>query len=154
MGTAGQDTPRKRMAAHVLVRDEDGRVLLVEPTYEDSWLLPGGAVEADESPRAACAREAAEELGLDLPIGRLLCLEWHGPQAGLTEALMFVYDGGTIPATTPLRLAARELASSRWVEPAGVGELVADRLARRVHAALRAVELGRLVEMEDGAVIR
>ncbi|MDD9207760.1 NUDIX hydrolase, partial [Georgenia sp. 10Sc9-8] len=45
------------MAAHAVVRDDDGRVLLVEPTYEPGWILPGGAVEADESPRAACARE-------------------------------------------------------------------------------------------------
>ncbi|MCW2930382.1 MAG: ADP-ribose pyrophosphatase, partial [Actinomycetia bacterium] len=53
---------RKRMAASALFRDEAGRVLLVEPTYKPVWDLPGGAVEAEESPHAACRREVREEL--------------------------------------------------------------------------------------------
>ena len=63
---------RKRMAAGALFRDKDGRVLLVDPTYKPTWDLPGGAVEKEESPYAACRREVAEELGLDRPPGRVL----------------------------------------------------------------------------------
>lgn len=37
---------RKRMAVMVLFRDCGERILLVNPTYKDTWLLPGGAVEA------------------------------------------------------------------------------------------------------------
>jgi ADP-ribose pyrophosphatase YjhB (NUDIX family) len=62
--------PRKWMAAGVVIRDADGRVLMVEPTYKDAWEIPGGVVEADESPRAACRRELHEELGLPLEPGR------------------------------------------------------------------------------------
>lgn len=58
---------RKRMAAGALFRDVAGRVLLVEPTYKENWEVPGGAVEQDESPTAACRREVLEELGLDRP---------------------------------------------------------------------------------------
>jgi 8-oxo-dGTP diphosphatase len=29
--------PKKRMGAGVLLRDGQGRVLLVEPTYKESW---------------------------------------------------------------------------------------------------------------------
>jgi ADP-ribose pyrophosphatase YjhB (NUDIX family) len=70
------------VAADVLIRDEAGRVLLVDPTYKDGWDLPGGMVEANESPRAAAARELGEELGLTVPLGRVLAIEWappHGP---------------------------------------------------------------------------
>jgi hypothetical protein len=56
---------RKRMAATAFLRDGEGRVLLVNPVYKQTWDLPGGAVEAEESPHAACRREVAEELGLD-----------------------------------------------------------------------------------------
>ena len=56
--------PRKRMGAAVLLSDHDGRVLLVEPTYKDYWEIPGGSVEADESPYTAVVREIREELGL------------------------------------------------------------------------------------------
>jgi hypothetical protein len=52
--TAG--LPSKRMGAGVLFRNAAGDVLLVEPTYVDHWELPGGTVEADESPRAAAVR--------------------------------------------------------------------------------------------------
>lgn len=42
--------PRKRMAASMLFSNIEGEVLLVEPTYKQHWELPGGVVEADESP--------------------------------------------------------------------------------------------------------
>ncbi|MEV2220163.1 NUDIX hydrolase [Nocardia vinacea] len=45
--------PRKRMGAGALFVDDVDRVLLVEPTYMGYWELPGGVVEADESPYAA-----------------------------------------------------------------------------------------------------
>src|SRR5882724_3664785 len=67
---------RKRMAAGALFLDEDGRVLLVDPIYRETWDLPGGAVEAEESPQAACRREVAEELGLDRQPGRVLAVDW------------------------------------------------------------------------------
>lgn len=44
-----------------------GRVLLVQPTYKPTWEVPGGSVEAGESPAAAAAREVAVELGVALP---------------------------------------------------------------------------------------
>ena len=33
-----------------MFRDKAGRVLLLEPSYKPNWEIPGGAVEADESP--------------------------------------------------------------------------------------------------------
>ena len=37
--------PRKRVSAGALFRDAAGRILVVEPTYKDSWEIPGGIVE-------------------------------------------------------------------------------------------------------------
>ncbi|MFG2049813.1 NUDIX domain-containing protein [Micromonospora sp. NPDC048935] len=51
------DLPRKRMAAGVFLTDPRGRVLLVEPAYTASWEIPGGCVEADESPYQPAAHE-------------------------------------------------------------------------------------------------
>jgi hypothetical protein len=48
---------RKRVAADVLLGDDAGRVLLVNPTYKEHWDLPGGMVEAN---RAAAVRELRE----------------------------------------------------------------------------------------------
>ena len=51
--------------AAVIVRG--GRVLLTlrgRPPYQDTWDLPGGFIEADETPEAALARELREELDI------------------------------------------------------------------------------------------
>jgi hypothetical protein len=53
---------RKRMAASAFLRDAAGRVLLVDPVYKKPWDLPGGAVEAEESPHAACRRPEVHSL--------------------------------------------------------------------------------------------
>ncbi|MCU1674219.1 MAG: putative hydrolase [Frankiales bacterium] len=146
--------PRKRMGAGVLFRDEAGRVLVVEPTYKPDWELPGGAVEADESPRTACVREVEEEIGLRIELGRMLCMEWQGAEPDRTESLMFVYDGGVLAPETELWLAPDELASYRFVEPADLHVLMSERVARRTRAAVQAVAQGRLVELEHGLPVR
>ncbi len=87
------------MAAGALFRDEDGRVLLVDPTYKPTWDLPGGAVEKEESPHAACRREVAEELGLDRPPGRVLVVDWVPSRPERPEGLIVVYDGGVRAGT-------------------------------------------------------
>lgn len=73
---------RKRVSADAIIRDHQGRILLVDPQYKPDWDTPGGMVEANESPRDAVHRELNEELGLDLQVGALLVVDWvsaHGP---------------------------------------------------------------------------
>ncbi len=145
--------PRKRMGSGALIRDGHGRVLLVEPTYKATWELPGGAVEADESPRVCCERELLEELGLRMQVGRLLCIEWQGPEPDRTESLMLVYDGGVLPAGMRFSLPAKELAGYRFVEADELDAFMAERLARRTRAAVRALAERRLVELEHGVAV-
>ncbi|MFK3981739.1 NUDIX domain-containing protein [Micromonospora sp. NPDC050397] len=155
MTTAPEDftaaLPRKRMGAGVLLRDADGRILLVEPTYKDYWEIPGGVVEADESPYQAAMREVAEELGLSVTPGRLLVVDWVPPQMGRTEGVMFVYDGGQLdPArTSQITLPADELRSWAWCTPDEAEARLSPVLARRALAALLAVTQGTTLYLED-----
>ena len=56
----------------VLIRDEAGRILLVQRGHEPQaglWTIPGGRVEPDETLEQAAAREALEETGLVVEVG-------------------------------------------------------------------------------------
>lgn len=50
----------------VWVHLENARLLVVQPAGSDVWFLPGGLIEPGESPEGAAAREAKEEVGVDL----------------------------------------------------------------------------------------
>ena len=103
----------------------------------------------DESPRAAYARELVEELGHSRPIGRLLCMEWQGPEADRTESLMFLYDGG-LTEDASIRLAPDELRGRRFVAEDDLDDYLVERLARRIRAGLLALRDNCFVEMENG----
>ncbi len=142
--------PRKRMGAALLFRDPAERILLVEPTYKPYWELPGGVVEAGESPRDAAAREITEELGLTVVPGRLLVVDWVPPRDGRTDGLMLVFDGGRF--TDPVRLAETELRSWAWCDPEEAGRRLLPLLARRAEAAGQAARAGITLYLEDGRV--
>ncbi|MFB6818967.1 NUDIX domain-containing protein [Streptomyces sp. NPDC056347] len=146
--------PRVLAAAATLFRDERGRLLIVEPNYRKGWAVPGGTVESDqgEGPRQAARRETAEEIGLDLPPGRLLAVDWtRGPNRPPIAA--YLYDGGVLDAAQlgAIRLQEEELLSWRLVEPGELDRYLLGPLATRVRAALEALGRGDgPVELEDG----
>lgn len=88
--------PRKRVAGGALIRDHVGRLLFVVPGYKPFLEIPGGVAEADESPLSACRREIREEIGLDLPVTRLLLVDWVPAHGVWSDGVMFIFDGGQL----------------------------------------------------------
>jgi 8-oxo-dGTP diphosphatase len=88
--------PKKRLIAHVLMRDRHDRVVLCETQFKKDWELPGGIVEPLEPPRLGAAREVREELGIDLEVGRLLVVDWMPPYLGWDDAIEMIFDGGMV----------------------------------------------------------
>lgn len=142
---------RPRVAAGVMLWDEEGRVLLVRPSYKPGWDVPGGYVEPGESPRQACAREIREELGVEAPIGPLLVVDW-APHPAEGDKILFVFDGGLLPREDRARihLDPVELTEYRFVELADVGDLLIPRLARRLLSAASSRLRGAAVYVEHG----
>ena len=131
--------PMKRMIGHAVFRDEQGRVLLTETRYKQDWELPGGIVEAGESPRVGAEREVLEEIGLSVHFSDAALIDWMPPYLGWSDAIEFIFDGGTlapevadgITATDP-----RELVAVHWVDPADLNERVTELSARRIQLLL------------------
>jgi 8-oxo-dGTP pyrophosphatase MutT (NUDIX family) len=149
------DDPRDRTRAYtatgVLLFDDAGRVMLVEPVYKDYWDIPGGYVETGETPVQACVREVREELSIDVAVGRLLVADW-APHPEEGDKLLFVFDGGVLTGQqlAAIRLQADELASFAFLEPAEAVALLIPRLGRRVAAAVEARSAGRTAYLEHG----
>ncbi|MEI5097651.1 NUDIX hydrolase [Streptomyces sp. PmtG] len=147
--------PRVLAGAAALIRDPAGRLLLVEPNYREGWALPGGTVESDqgESPRQGARRETAEEVGLDVELGGLLAIDWVPGTATRPPLVAYLYDGGVLPEERfqTIRLQEEELLSWRLVDRADLPSYLAVPHARRVLAALDALDAGSgTVELEDG----
>ncbi|MBL1091028.1 MULTISPECIES: NUDIX domain-containing protein [Streptomyces] len=146
--------PRVLAGAGALLRDAHGRILLVEPNYRDTWILPGGTVESDdgESPRQAARRETAEEIGLDIELGPLLAVDWVRGQ-GRPPLVSYLFDGGVLDADrfAAIRLQEEELLSWRLVDWEEARTLVSQEMALRIGAALKALaDGGGPAELEDG----
>jgi 8-oxo-dGTP pyrophosphatase MutT (NUDIX family) len=144
--------PRKRAISQLLVRDQDGRVLLCRLTYKQDWDLPGGVVEVGESPQLAVAREVEEELALQLPAGRLLLTDWLPPWSGWDDALCLVFDGGAHDASLVEGIVRqeREIRDAAFCTVEEVRERCADFTARRVEAALANLAGGAPAYTESG----
>jgi 8-oxo-dGTP diphosphatase len=134
------------LAAGALITDPAAKILLVKPNYRDHWSLPGGICEHGEPPHAGCAREVAEEIGLPLPIGRLLAIDWSQPYGLQSRPIMhFVFDGGTLGDGSGIVLQAEELDDFRFTDPGEVASYLAPFGVRRVSAALAARASGAVV---------
>lgn len=130
--------PRKRVIAQGLLRNERGEYLLCELTYKNEWDLPGGVIENGEAPGVGLTRELEEELGVTLPAGQLVTMNWLPAWRAWDDACLFVFDLGVVQgaAVESMVLQASEIAAVHWCD-----------LARaRLHATGATIELLEALE--------
>lgn len=104
--------PRTRV---LLVVDE--KALLVKNRFgTNEWGLPGGGLHRGEAPRAGAARELQEEVGIQIPAGRLRQIldEPLGVGRGLLtyRGILFVTKLKEQPRVV---LQQREILAAKWV---------------------------------------
>src|SRR5260370_12743147 len=143
---------RKRVSADVMLRDAHGRILLVDPKYKPDWDLPGGMAEGTEPPADAVRRELREELGLDLHVGDLLCVDWVSPHGPWDDLVNFIFDGGVLDerSIASLRLTDDELRAYDLFDEGQVKERLRHYVWRRVRVALEALTTARARYLLDG----
>ena len=123
----------------------------MKPCHEDTWGIPGGIVEQNESPLQACVREVHEEIGLQRAMERLLCVDYTSENANSSESLQFIFLGGTLSPDeiAAIRLCAEELSEYSLLEPAKALTLLNERLSRRLARCLAALSTIGALYLED-----
>ncbi|GAB2667345.1 hypothetical protein GCM10009743_49440 [Kribbella swartbergensis] len=131
--------PKKRVIAHVVVRDTAGRVLLCQVSYKKDLELPGGVVEPDEDPATGASREMEEEIGVALPLLSVLAIDWLPRWEGWGDAVEILYDGGVHDPSLidTLHPDGFEIRSIGWHAPDALEGLVSPLNVRRLPRILR-----------------
>jgi 8-oxo-dGTP pyrophosphatase MutT (NUDIX family) len=97
-------------------------------------------------------RELREELGLDLQVGDLLCVDWVSPHGPWDDLVNFIFDGGVFDERTiaSLRLMDDELRAYDLFDEGQVKERLRPYVLRRVSVAFEALTTGRARYLQDG----
>jgi len=146
-----KNLPKKRMGTGVLFANDKGELLILKPVYKDDWTIPGGVIEADESPREACEREIKEEIGLDVKIKRFLCADYKRDKIK-DDCLQFIFYGGIL---TPeqienIKLPPEEISGYKFLETDEAVSLLSKGLQSRMPSCLEALKNNMPVYLEDG----
>jgi ADP-ribose pyrophosphatase YjhB (NUDIX family) len=109
-----------------VVRDQDGRILLIHRTDNDLWALPGGGHDIGERIADTVVREVQEETGIDVQVEAVSGL-YTDPDH------VMAYDDGEVRQQFSICFRARpvsgELRTSseskevRWISPADLSDL-------------------------------
>jgi ADP-ribose pyrophosphatase YjhB (NUDIX family) len=117
-----------KVGAEAAVFDEEENVLLLQRADDETWAMPGGWVEPDESPAEAAVRETREETGLAIEtIERVDVYNRKPGEYGLHGQVNIVYlgrvTGGEIDPS-------HEALAVRYRSPGSVAEWHADHESR------------------------
>jgi ADP-ribose pyrophosphatase YjhB (NUDIX family) len=128
----------RAVGACVVLRDDGDRVLLVEAgVLNRGWDLPGGKLERGETPDQGAAREAREETGLDVEVGRLVMVD-----VKRRRKVVFVFAGRILGGE--LAAAPGEIHGIEWWTEAEIGSRRL-KSTGRIREAVAAEREGRTV---------
>ncbi|MFF0298453.1 NUDIX domain-containing protein [Kitasatospora sp. NPDC004614] len=134
--------PGHPVTSYVLCTGPGDRLLIVQAAGLGAWHLPGGVVEAGESPLDAVRREAREELGLalDLLPDDLIGTVWvQARREGARDRIVFLWAGPMLSAadTDRIALQERELSAWRWAGADDAHRLLHPAVAARIRTPLQ-----------------
>lgn len=115
--------------AVALMRDADGRLLLVRKRGTAAFMQPGGKIEPDEDARSALARELCEELGLTVEPERFDYLGWRQAPAANEPGVTVAAEIFGLRIDQPVTAHA-EIAEAVWIDPARPADLILAPLTR------------------------
>jgi len=142
--------PKKRMAAGVLFFNEKDEILILKPNYKETWNIPGGIVEGDESPMRAAIREVKEELGLEISEPEFLCVNYVSHSGEENESLQFLFKGGTLDSEQigSFKIPNDEIIDYKFVKTKEIQNFLNDKLKWRINECQEALKKGIAIYLD------
>lgn len=143
------------MGAGVILLSEAGELLILKPTYKDHWTIPGGVVDANESPREACRREVLEEIGLDISNLIFVAIDYKPENNERDENLQFMFAGGTLSTeqVNEIVLQEDEISAYQFLDPVEAAKLLGQNLGKRLPHCIEALHKQIGIYLEESAPI-
>lgn len=144
--------PRKRVGVGALIFYKN-QLLIVQPTYHNSWLLPGGTVEAEESPLEGLHRSILETLHLHIEPTRLIAVDYVHNRDVKGEYLQLLFESKELSEQQvhEIKLPSTDLKDFKFVDLEKALPLLTPNASRRLESALLALQDGLLTTyLEDG----
>jgi 8-oxo-dGTP pyrophosphatase MutT (NUDIX family) len=123
------------VAVAVIVRDGDGRVLMIRRSDNQLWALPGGAQDIGETTREAAVRETREETGVLIEILGLSGI-YSDPRhviayddGEVRQEFSIVFRGRPTGGDSALQKSG-ESTEVGWIDPSDLRHLEIDRSMR------------------------
>lgn len=127
---------RKRIGGGVVFLNRKNQILLVKASYKDNWLLPGGIVDKNESPKEAAAREAQEEIGIKVRKLKLVSVFWGIDKEYDDDYLTFDFYGGVIKKEEDVKIDGDEIIDFRFVSINKLEKFVSPGTKTRIDVSL------------------
>jgi len=134
--------PKKQVGTAVLLFNSKGELLIVKPDYKDSWLVPGGSADEDESPLHCAIRETKEEIGLDILNLRLVGTYYAHKTGYYSDSLKFIFYGGVLSdeQISKIHLDTDELEEFAFSSAEKANHLLSNSLQKSVPKCIEAIK--------------
>lgn len=147
--------PKKRIGVGALLFYKK-TLLIVQPTYNPGWILPGGTVEGEESPLEGLHREIQEELSLTIEPTDLLSVDYIANRDVKGEYIQFLFSAKDLTESQvqKIKLPPYELKDFSFVSLEQAAELLIPQVALRMVSSLEAMAQHKgAVYLENGRPI-
>ncbi len=135
--------PRKRVGVGAILFNQDGQLLILKPSYKDTWTIPGGIVDTMESPLEACCREIKEEIGIEITDLRLACVDYRNDDVlddgSKDESFQFIFttDPLTLDLISSIVIDEDEIINHAFLGVTEAIQKLNKSLIRRINSCLR-----------------
>nr|BFD63724.1 hypothetical protein BdHM001_24050 [Bdellovibrio sp. HM001] len=130
-----ESLPRKRIGVAALIFYKR-MLLIIQPGYSSSWILPGGTVEYEESPLEALIREVQDELKLKIVPKKLIAVDYVANTDVKGEYLQLLFSTEDLTEEQAQSIEAKfyDVKNYRFMDFDEALPLLAPNIARRLQS--------------------